>query len=52
MNTAITKALEEARVLGIKGKEVTPFLLSSIGRITDNKSLKSSKINKLCFFSK
>lgn len=52
INTAIAKALEEAKVLRIKGKQVTPFLLSSIGRITNNKSLESSKINDFRLFSK
>lgn len=52
INAAIAKALEEARVLGIKGKEITPFLLQIINRITNNKSLKSSKMKKLRFFSK
>ena len=36
----IDSALEEARKTGIKGKEVTPFLLSRINELTQGRSLK------------
>ncbi|XP_069823709.1 uncharacterized protein [Dendropsophus ebraccatus] len=39
---AIQQALEEARVQGIVGKEVTPFLLSRVNEITGGKSLDSN----------
>lgn len=52
INVAIAKAVEEAQTLGITGKRVTPFLLSSIGRITNNRSLESSIITNFCLFNK
>lgn len=42
INKAIDDALEEAKRLGIKGKETTPFLLSKIKSITSGKSLESN----------
>lgn len=42
IDIAIAKALERSKVLGIKGKEITPFLLSEIGKITENQSLRTS----------
>ncbi|XP_072001353.1 uncharacterized protein [Engystomops pustulosus] len=39
---AIHQALEEARLQGIVGKEVTPFLLSRVNNITAGKSLDSN----------
>jgi len=39
---AIVDAVEEAKDLGIKGKETTPFLLSKIKSITAGKSLESN----------
>lgn len=39
---AIHQALEEARMQGIVGKEVTPFLLSRVNKITGGKSLDSN----------
>lgn len=44
MNQTILDALQKAKSRGIFGKEVTPFLLSAIGTITNNKSLQTSTI--------
>ena len=43
MTTSIDKALVEMNELGIKGKEVTPFLLSKVNEITEGNSLASNK---------
>lgn len=43
INQAILDALEQAKLAGVSGKESTPFLLSAIGKITDGKSLLTSK---------
>lgn len=43
MTKAIDKALKEMNDLGIKGKEVTPFLLSKINELTEGNSLASNK---------
>ena len=42
INVYITKALEDAKTLGIKGKEVTPFLLKAITDATEGKSLEAN----------
>lgn len=42
MDTAINLALSEAEKAGIHGKEVTPFVLERMNRITDGKSLETS----------
>lgn len=42
MNQAIEKALEEADTQNIKGKEITPFLLSKIKALTGGQSLSSN----------
>lgn len=42
INDAITQALQEANHLGIKGKAITPFLLSKISDITKGVSLKAN----------
>ncbi|SCL87150.1 Pseudouridine-5'-phosphate glycosidase [Sporanaerobacter sp. PP17-6a] len=42
INRAIEKALKEAEINGIKGKEVTPFLLSKVKEETGGDSLKSN----------
>lgn len=42
INHAIQKALGEAEQLGIKGKEVTPFLLKKIVELTGGDSLESN----------
>ena len=42
INRAIEEALDEAKELGIKGKETTPFLLSKIKAITSGASLESN----------
>jgi pseudouridine-5'-phosphate glycosidase len=42
IDKAIEEALKKADETGIKGKEVTPFLLSEIKNITDGKSLDSN----------
>jgi len=39
MNEAIDKAIAEMNRLGIKGKKTTPYLLSKITELTNNKSL-------------
>lgn len=43
INNAINKALEEADKIGIKGKDVTPFILSAVAKITAGKSLETSE---------
>ncbi|MDD5361455.1 MAG: pseudouridine-5'-phosphate glycosidase [Ignavibacteria bacterium] len=42
IQSAINKALKKADELGIKGKEITPFLLSEIKDITSGKSLEAN----------
>ena len=42
IDDAIEKALQEADQKGIKGKDVTPYLLSAIKRLTEGKSLASN----------
>jgi len=42
IDNVINEALEEAERSGIKGKEVTPFLLSKIAEITKGKSLEAN----------
>lgn len=42
INSAISKALAEAEEKGIKGKKVTPFLLSKVKDETDGNSLESN----------
>jgi pseudouridylate synthase len=42
METAIAQALADADAQGIKGKAITPFLLSRIERITGGESLKTN----------
>lgn len=42
INDAIKKALKEAEDLGVKGKKVTPFLLSKIKDLTEGASLKTN----------
>ncbi len=42
INRAIEDSLKEAEENGIKGKEITPFLLSKIKSITEGKSLMSN----------
>lgn len=42
MNNIIEKALQEAEDNGIKGKDVTPFLLGKVKELTDGKSLESN----------
>jgi len=39
---AVEKSIEEARIQGISGKAITPFLLSRIEQITKGNSLKSN----------
>jgi pseudouridine-5'-phosphate glycosidase len=43
INQVIAKALIEAEQKGIKGKEVTPFLLSCVKELTAGKSLETNK---------
>ena len=42
INDAINKALDEANKQGIKGKEITPFLLKTIVELTGGDSLESN----------
>lgn len=42
INSAITSALTEAESNGIKGKDITPFLLDRIKQITGGKSLETN----------
>lgn len=42
INTAIANALKEADELGVKGKDITPFLLDKICGITSGKSLEAN----------
>jgi pseudouridine-5'-phosphate glycosidase len=42
MNEVITKALEEAKQKGIKGKDVTPFLLAKVKELTKGVSLEAN----------
>ena len=42
VNSAIEKALKEADLQGIKGKEITPFLLKTIVELTGGDSLESN----------
>ncbi|RKD34156.1 pseudouridine-5'-phosphate glycosidase [Thermohalobacter berrensis] len=42
INRAINDSINEAEKIGIKGKEITPFLLSKIKDITSGQSLKSN----------
>lgn len=41
---AIEDALSEARTQGIKGREVTPFLLGSLARTTEGRSLTANRL--------
>ena len=42
INKAISEAVEEAKKLGIHGKETTPFLLAKIKDLTGGDSLASN----------
>ena len=42
INATIEKAVEDAKALGIKGKETTPYLLDHIQKLTGGKSLESN----------
>ncbi|WP_391117321.1 pseudouridine-5'-phosphate glycosidase [Psychrobacillus sp. L3] len=42
INEIIEKALKEAEANGIKGKDVTPFLLGKVKELTEGKSLESN----------
>jgi pseudouridine-5'-phosphate glycosidase len=42
INKAIGNALDEAKKLNVKGKEITPFLLDKIQRLTGGESLESN----------
>lgn len=44
INKAIENALADANCKGVKGKEVTPFILSAVAKITSGKSLETSKL--------
>lgn len=42
INVAIENALKTAKFNGVRGKEITPFLLSRISEITEGRSLQTS----------
>lgn len=42
VDAAIRLALEEAASKGLKGRDVTPFVLASVNTATDGQSLKSN----------
>ena len=42
INDAIERALKEADMLGIKGKESTPFLLAKVKELTGGDSLRAN----------
>ena len=42
LENALEEAIEEMNEKGIKGKEVTPYLLSKIVELTSGKSLESN----------
>ena len=42
INANIAAAIDEARTLGITGKDVTPFLLDKIQKLTGGKSLEAN----------
>lgn len=42
INNSISEALDEAERVGIRGKEVTPFILSAVAKITAGRSLQTS----------
>lgn len=42
INKAIDDAIDKANILGIKGKEITPFLLDKIQKITVGRSLEAN----------
>ncbi|MBO4570651.1 MAG: pseudouridine-5'-phosphate glycosidase [Bacteroidales bacterium] len=42
INTAISQALEDAARLGVKGKEVTPYLLGRVKELTGGESLEAN----------
>ncbi len=42
INDAIDKALEEADSLGVKGKEITPYILDKVKQITGGSSLEAN----------
>ncbi|MBL8966443.1 MAG: pseudouridine-5'-phosphate glycosidase [Spirochaetaceae bacterium] len=42
IDTAIARALAEAEAAGVKGKEVTPFLLAKVKELTGGESLESN----------
>lgn len=42
INDSIDRATAEAKMLGVKGKDITPYLLDKIQKITDGKSLEAN----------
>lgn len=49
MESAIIEALEDAKCNGITGKNVTPFLLEKLNKITQGQSLQASKYKETIF---
>lgn len=45
MDGAIAEALAEATRQNVSGKEVTPFILAAVSKITHGKSLQSSEFD-------
>jgi pseudouridine-5'-phosphate glycosidase len=45
LEQTIEQALEESKVLGVKGKDTTPFLLDKVKKLTQGHSLKASTIH-------
>jgi pseudouridine-5'-phosphate glycosidase len=45
INNAICEALKNAERAGIRGKEITPFILAAVAKITAGKSLQTSKFS-------
>lgn len=44
ISSTINLALKEAKEAGIKGKDVTPFVLDKVNHLTGGKSLKTSML--------
>lgn len=42
INEAINEALKTAEALGVTGKEVTPYILKAVSKITEGRSLEAS----------
>jgi pseudouridine-5'-phosphate glycosidase len=47
INESINDALAEAEAAGVRGKEVTPFILAAVSKITAGQSLQTSESDSL-----